>query len=103
MTCRQGGSDRCAACLQLDETAVGARQAASPDPTGTVRVVTPLLQLLSPREAVIVAEAVADRLPPTPARVRLLLAACVRYAVCPVPTRANHAGRSICLHTSMRA
>jgi len=38
-----------------------------------------------------VAETVADRLPPTPARVRLLLAACARYAACP---RAHDAGRA---------
>ena len=58
------------------------RRARSPNLTGTVHVVAPLLQLLTPSDAVAVAEAAADRLPPTPARVRLLLAAsarCGRY------------------------
>jgi hypothetical protein len=53
---------------------------ASPDVTDVVSVVAPLLQLLSPSEAVAVAEAAVDRLPPTPAVVRLLLAASARCA-----------------------
>ena len=69
---------------QVDDGGANVRRVVSPDLTGTVQVVMPLLQLLSLREAVTVAEAVADRVPPTPARVRLLLAACARCV--PNPT-----------------
>ena len=65
---------------QVGEAALGRRMPVSPDVTEVHSVVAPLLQLLSPSEAVAIAEAAVDCLPPTPAVVRLLLAASARYA-----------------------